>query len=153
MPAAHPMEVRRRAVALARSKEMPIAQLAADLGISESRLRRWMRMASDSGKRAAAAVGGVAVLQVIVFAITTAIWFSNALFAGNACSPGCDTQGMDFAAATYFGTAAAMFVCSGAAIVVAWRTGRDLAGVPLIGCVGTALGLWGGLTLLRAAVG
>lgn len=45
MPAAHPVEFRRRAVALARSKEKPVAQLAADLGISESCLRRWMKIA------------------------------------------------------------------------------------------------------------
>lgn len=36
MPVAHPVEFRRRAVALARAKEKPIALLAADLGISES---------------------------------------------------------------------------------------------------------------------
>lgn len=50
MPAAHPVEFRRRAVALARSKEKPVAQLAADLGISESCLRRWMKIADvDEG--------------------------------------------------------------------------------------------------------
>ncbi|WP_353477384.1 helix-turn-helix domain-containing protein, partial [Microbacterium wangruii] len=50
MPAAHPVEFRRRAVALARSKEKPIAKLAADLGISESCLRRWVKIADvDEG--------------------------------------------------------------------------------------------------------
>lgn len=43
MTAAHPVELRRRAVSLARAKEKSIAQLAADLGISESCLRRWMK--------------------------------------------------------------------------------------------------------------
>lgn len=48
MPAAHPVEFRRRAVVLARAKEKPIAQLAADL--SESCLRRWMKIADvDEG--------------------------------------------------------------------------------------------------------
>ena len=43
MPAAHhPEEFSRRAVELARLREKPIAQIARDLGISESCLRRWM---------------------------------------------------------------------------------------------------------------
>ena len=45
MPAAHPEEFRRRAVELARLREKPIAQIAKDLGISESCLRRWMGQA------------------------------------------------------------------------------------------------------------
>lgn len=45
MPAAHPEEFRRRAVELARLREKPIAQIARDLGISESCLRRWMDQA------------------------------------------------------------------------------------------------------------
>lgn len=50
MPAAHSVEFRRRAAALARAKEKPVAQLAADLGISESCLRRWMKVADiDEG--------------------------------------------------------------------------------------------------------
>ena len=42
MPAAKPPEFRRRAVELARRREQPIAQIAKDLTISESCLRRWM---------------------------------------------------------------------------------------------------------------
>lgn len=42
MPAAKPEEFRRRAVELARSGEKPVAEIAKDLGISESGLRRWM---------------------------------------------------------------------------------------------------------------
>jgi transposase-like protein len=42
MPAAKPPEFRRRAVELARRREQPVAQIAKDLGISESCLRRWM---------------------------------------------------------------------------------------------------------------
>jgi len=45
MPAAHPEEFRRRAVELARLREKPIAQIAKDIGISESCLRRWMDLA------------------------------------------------------------------------------------------------------------
>ena len=45
MHAAHPEEFRRRAVELARLREKPIAQIAKDLGISESCLRRWIDQA------------------------------------------------------------------------------------------------------------
>lgn len=52
MPAAHPPEFRRRAVELARLREKPVAQIAADLGISDSCLRNWMRQADlDEGRR------------------------------------------------------------------------------------------------------
>jgi len=43
MPRPHPPEFRRRAVQLARSGEQPIATIAADLGISESCLRNWLK--------------------------------------------------------------------------------------------------------------
>ena len=45
MPAPHPPEFRQRAVELARLREKPIAQIAKDLGISESCLRNWMNQA------------------------------------------------------------------------------------------------------------
>jgi transposase len=52
MPAPRPEEFRRRAVELARLREKPIAQIAKDLGIAESGLRRWMAQADvDEGKR------------------------------------------------------------------------------------------------------
>ena len=52
MPAAEPPEFRRRAVELARQGDVPIAQLAKDLGIAESGLRRWMKQADlDEGRR------------------------------------------------------------------------------------------------------
>ena len=52
MPRPHPPEFRRRAVELARERAKPIAQIAADLGISESCLRRWMDIADvDAGKK------------------------------------------------------------------------------------------------------
>lgn len=51
MPAPHPVEFRQRAVALARTGDIPIAALAKDLGISESCLRNWMAqaVADDNG--------------------------------------------------------------------------------------------------------
>ena len=52
MPAAKPPEFRRRAVELARRGDQPIAQIAKDLGIAESGLRRWMKQLDvDDGRR------------------------------------------------------------------------------------------------------
>jgi transposase-like protein len=52
MPAPKDPEFRRRAVELARLREKPIAQIAKDLGIPESGLRRWMAQADvDEGKK------------------------------------------------------------------------------------------------------
>ena len=53
MPRPHPPEFRRRAVELARLREKPVAQIALDLGISDSCLRGWMKQADvDEGRRA-----------------------------------------------------------------------------------------------------
>ena len=50
MPALKSPGFRRRAVELARLREKPIAQIAKDLGIAESGLRRWMAQADvDEG--------------------------------------------------------------------------------------------------------
>ena len=52
MPAAKSPEFRRRAVELARLGEKPISQIAKDLGIAESGLRRWMKQADiEDGRR------------------------------------------------------------------------------------------------------
>lgn len=52
MPAPKDPAFRRRAVELARLREKPIAQIAKDLGIAESGLRRWMAQADiDEGRR------------------------------------------------------------------------------------------------------
>ena len=52
MPAPFPPEFRRRAVELGRERAKPIAQIAADLGVAESALRRWMAQADvDEGKK------------------------------------------------------------------------------------------------------
>ena len=45
VPAPHPPEFRRRAVELAREGTKPVAELAVDLGISQSCLRNWMAQA------------------------------------------------------------------------------------------------------------
>lgn len=52
MPRPHPPEFRQRAVELARLREKPVAQLAEDLGISDSCLRNWMAQADvEEGRR------------------------------------------------------------------------------------------------------
>lgn len=52
MPRPHPPEFGRRAVDLARLGEKPIAEIAADLGISDSCLRNWLKQADiDEGQR------------------------------------------------------------------------------------------------------
>lgn len=52
MPAAKPPEFRRRAVDLARRGDAPVRQVAKDLGISESWLRRWVAQDDvDAGRR------------------------------------------------------------------------------------------------------
>jgi transposase len=45
MSPAHPAEFRQRAVELAREGSLPVAQIARDLGISNSCLRNWMAQA------------------------------------------------------------------------------------------------------------
>ncbi|MDH4171029.1 MAG: transposase [Acidimicrobiia bacterium] len=53
MPRPHPPEFRHRAVELARLREKPVAQIAEDLGISDSCLRGWVKQADiDEGRRA-----------------------------------------------------------------------------------------------------
>ncbi len=52
MPRPHPPEFRQRAVELARRRDKPIAQIADDLGISDSCLRNWMAQADiDDGTK------------------------------------------------------------------------------------------------------
>ncbi len=52
MPRPYPPEFRRRAVELARLREQPITRIAADLGIAQSCLHRWLRQADiDEGRK------------------------------------------------------------------------------------------------------
>lgn len=54
MPAPHPPEFRRRAVELAGQGSKPVAELAKELGISESCLRNWMAQATADENGSAA---------------------------------------------------------------------------------------------------
>ena len=52
MPRPYPEEFRRRAVELARLRENPVSQVAAELGIAQSALHRWLKQAEiDEGER------------------------------------------------------------------------------------------------------
>jgi transposase len=52
MPAAYPAEFKRRAIELASQPDARIAEVARDLGIAESGLRRWIAQADvDAGRR------------------------------------------------------------------------------------------------------
>ena len=52
MPCPHPPELRRRAIELARERAKPIAEIAADTGISEGYLHNWMQQADiDESRR------------------------------------------------------------------------------------------------------
>ncbi len=86
-------------------------------------------------RRVAAAVLGVGVIQVVVFVVTTGFWMGRTLFAGGACEASCDEAGGQWAAVAYFGLAALSFAISIAAAFVGYRTGRDLAWVPLAASV------------------
>jgi transposase len=61
MPAPHPVELRQRAVQLARTGDKPVAALAKDLGISESCLRNWMAQADPDD--AGGGVGGLTTAE------------------------------------------------------------------------------------------
>jgi transposase-like protein len=52
MPRAYPEEFRRRAVELVRQHERPVTRIAAELGVAQSALHRWVRQADlDAGRR------------------------------------------------------------------------------------------------------
>ena len=55
VPAPHPPEFRRRAVELAREGTKPVAELARDLGISQSCLRNWVTQADTDENRGSGA--------------------------------------------------------------------------------------------------
>lgn len=59
MPRPHPPEFHQRAVELARLGDKPVAEIASDLGISDSCLRGWMKQADiDEGRRGGTSSAG-----------------------------------------------------------------------------------------------
>lgn len=117
------------------------------------RERQTEPMSTRSGRSAAASVLAVAVIQVVAFAITTAIWVGSTIFAGGACAPRCDWSGADLAGVVYYLVAVVMFVCTAAAARFARRTEKDLTWVPLAASAGIVAGLLIALRLVQAAMG
>ena len=74
MPRPHPPEFRRRAVELARLREKPVAEIARDLGISDSCLRNWMAQAGGLFALISPLLGWLGV------AVTGSDTSSNSLF-------------------------------------------------------------------------
>jgi len=110
-------------------------------------------MSNDSGGSAPASVLAVAVIQVVVFTITTAVWVGITIFAGGVCANHCDWVGAQHAGMIYYGIAALMFLCTAATALFAWRTERDLIWVPLAASAGTVAGLLIALRLFQTAMG
>ncbi|MEW1835696.1 hypothetical protein [Microbacterium sp. NPDC079995] len=79
----------------------------------------------------AGAVLAVAVLQVVAVVVTGASWFLRTVFAGGACAPDCDWAAADAAGVLFVAAVLASVAVTAAAAVLAGRTGRDLAWVPL----------------------
>ena len=109
-------------------------------------------MVTQTRKAAAGAVVGVAVLQVVVFTITTAVWVGNTMFSYNACDPRCDWAQGNLSGGVYYLTSIVMFLCTGLAIAYAGRTGKALTWVPLLGSAGIVAGLLIALSIFRNAV-
>lgn len=109
-------------------------------------------MSTKSGRSAAASVLAVAVIQVVVFAITTAVWLGSTIFAGVACADHCDWVGAQHAGMIYYGIAALMFLCTAATALFAGRMEKDLTWAPLAASAGTVAGLIIALRLFQEAM-
>lgn len=100
----------------------------------------------------AGAVIAVAVLQVVAVVVTGALWFFHTVFAGGACSPACDGATADAAGMLFVAVIGASVVITGAAAVLAWRSGRDLAWVPLVSTALVIAGYLAAVTLVDSAM-
>lgn len=79
----------------------------------------------------AGAVLAVAVLQVVAIVVTVVLWFFHTVFAGGACAPSCDWATADAAGTLFVSAIAVSILVTVSAAIVARRTGRDFAWVPL----------------------
>ncbi|WP_413354415.1 hypothetical protein [Microbacterium sp. 1P06AB] len=98
------------------------------------------------------AVLAVAVLQVIAIVVTVVLWFFHTVFAGGACAPSCDWATADAAGMLLVSAMAASILVTVSAAVVARRTGRDLAWVPLASTALVIAGYLAAVALFDAAV-
>lgn len=104
------------------------------------------------GRRAAASVAAVAVVQVVVGAVAVLVWYFSTVFAGTACAPNCDWAAADRARIAFIAVVALSFVVTIGAVVVAWRTAKDLSWVPLATSGLTIVGLVAFLAMFQAAM-
>lgn len=105
-----------------------------------------------SGRKAAGAVIGVAVLQIVTVAMATAIWVFSTVFAGTACSPECDWVGANLARWLFVGVVVGSFALSAACALLAWRRELDLTWVPLVGTALIVIGLVLALLMYQRAM-
>ncbi len=85
-----------------------------------------------SSRSAAAAVAAVAVLQVVATIVAALLWYFSTVFAGGSCSPDCDWAAADRAGMALLLAIVVSYLVSASAFIVAWRTSRNLAWVPLV---------------------
>ena len=109
-------------------------------------------MSVHPGRRAAASVAAFAVLQVVVGVVAVLVWYFSTVFAGNACAPNCDWAAADRARIAFIAVVAVSFVVTAGAVVVAWRTAKELSWVPLAASGLTIAGLVAFLAMFQAAM-
>lgn len=100
----------------------------------------------------AGAVLAVGALQAVAVVITGALWFLQNVFAGGGCDPACEWAAADAAGMLFLTAIFASVLLTAAAAVVAWRTGRDLAWVPLISTGLVIAGYLAATAMLDAAM-
>jgi hypothetical protein len=100
----------------------------------------------------AGAVLAVGVVQLVAIAVTVVLWFLHTVFAGVACSPACDGATADAAGMLFVAVIGASFAITGAAAVVAGRSGRDLAWVPLVSTALVIAGYLAAVALFDSAM-
>ncbi|THE08313.1 hypothetical protein E1I21_03195 [Microbacterium oleivorans] len=109
-------------------------------------------VASRVRRSGAGAVVAVAALQVVAVAATVALWFFHTVFAGGACDTRCDRAMADAAGMLFVAVIGASVVITGAAAVLAWRSGRDLAWVPLVSTALVVAGYLAAVALFDSAM-
>ncbi|MCO7203533.1 hypothetical protein NH287_08520 [Microbacterium sp. CnD16-F] len=100
----------------------------------------------------AGGVLAVAVLQAVAIVVTGVLWFLRGVLAGGHCSPSCDWGAADAAGMLFGGAILTSLVLTAVAAIVAWRTGRDLAWVPIVSASVVVAGYLAAAALFDGAV-
>jgi hypothetical protein len=107
-------------------------------------------------KREHSGLGGLiamTVLQIVVFLVTTAVWWWTHFATGERCGASCDWDQAAQANLLFFGIAALSFAATIVAAVISHRTHRDLTWVPGVASVVIVLGYFPAAALYNAATG